>query len=228
MRLLSRISPILFAFAAACSGDSAGPTVLFGNDQDLRVVNAFTTSVDVLVDGNRVATVPAGSIGTAAPGAGAHTVTLRASGSGSEAAVRLTTTTGNVNTIAAVRAASGGVSGIVLDDTNSVVPSGATKVRVLHLAPSAGILQVYRTQPDFQQPISWQFPFSYQAEPTSLSAPFYQSTVGSWEIRVWQSPTDITGWENAQTKVVIPLRSGQKKTVLILDRPGGGVRIELL
>jgi hypothetical protein len=50
-------------------------------------------------------------------------------------------------------AANGAIGSSVLDDTNSVVPAGATKVRVLHLAPSAGTLQVYRTQPDYQQPI---------------------------------------------------------------------------
>ena len=127
-----------------------------------------------------------------------------------------------------MRAASGAVASATLDDTNNVVPAGATKVRVLHLAPNAGTLQVYRTQPDYQQPISWQFPFDYQAAPTSLSAPFYQSTVGSWEVRVWTSPADASGWASAPVQVVIPLASGEKKTVLILDKAGGGVRIELL
>ena len=90
------------------------------------------------------------------------------------------------------------------------------------------MLQVYRTQPDYQKPISWQFPFIYQPTPTSLSAPFYQSSVGSWEVRIWQTPADSTGWATAPVKVVIPLKSGEKKTVLILDKPGGGVRVELM
>jgi hypothetical protein len=77
------------------------------------------------------------------------------------------------------RSASGAVGTMVLDDTNSVVAAGKTKVRVLHLAPNAGTLQVYRTQPDFQQPVPWQLPFNYQAEVNSLSAPFYESTVGT-------------------------------------------------
>jgi hypothetical protein len=127
-----------------------------------------------------------------------------------------------------VRASSGALATLALDDTNSVVPSGATKVRVLHLAPNAGVLQVYRTQPDYQQPISWQFPFTYQAQIDALSAPFYQSTVGSWEIRAWQTPADASGWANAPARVVIPLNSGEKKTVLILDKPGGGVILQLI
>jgi len=193
------------------------------------VVNGFTTSVDVLVDGTvAIAGLSGGSVGTAAPATGSHSITFRSSSAGTSAAQSISTVSGATSTLAVVRSSSGGVATAVLDDTNSVVPQGATKVRVLHLAPSAGTLQVYRTQPDFQQPISWQFPFTYQAEPTSLSAPFYQSTVGSWEIRVWQTPADASGWANAAVKVVIPLAGGEKKTVLILDKPGGGVRIELL
>jgi type 1 fimbria pilin len=192
-------------------------------------VNAFTTPVDVLIDGTvAISSLAAGAIDTAAAVSGAHTLVLRPTGSGASAAQAIATTTGALSTIVAVRASSGGVSGVVLDDTNSVVPTGATKVRVLHLAPNAGTLQVYRTQPDFQQPVSWQFPFTYQSNPTSLSAPFYQSTVGSWEVRIWQTPADASGWATAPVKVIIPLGSGQKKTVLILDKPGGGVRVELI
>lgn len=131
-------------------------------------------------------------------------------------------------TVAAVRASDGSVTTAVLDDTGSVVPAGATKVRVLHMAPNAGVLQVYRTQPDYQTPISWQFPFTYQAQLNSLSAPFFQSTVGSWEIRIWQTPASPSGWGSAPVQIVIPLKSGEKKTVLMLDKPGGGVRYELL
>jgi hypothetical protein len=96
------------------------------------------------------------------------------------------------------------------------------------MAPNAGELQVYRTQPDYQTPISWQFPFTYQATPTSLSAPFFQSTVGTWEIRIWQTPASASGWATAPVQIVIPLASGEKKTILMLDKPGGGVRYELL
>jgi hypothetical protein len=127
-----------------------------------------------------------------------------------------------------VRASNGAVASAVLDDTGSVVPAMATKVRVLHLAPNAGELRVYRTQPDYQQPIAWQFPFTYQAQPNPLSAPFFQSTVGSWEVRIWQTPADSSGWGAAPVKVVIPLNSGEKKTILMLDKPGGGVRIEMI
>ncbi len=228
--MLSKIRLLLLLpFLAACDvGNSTrccGPSAYV---PALRVINAFTTPVDVLIDGTvAISALAAGSIGTASARPGAHALVLRPTGAGASASASVTTTTGELRTIAAVRAAGGAVASAALDDTNSVVPSGATKLRVLHLAPNAGELQVYRTQPDFQQPVSWQFPFTYQAQPTSLSAPFYQSTVGSWDVRIWQTPVGVSGWATAPLKVVVPLASGEKKTIVILDQVGGGVRVEV-
>ena len=229
MRLTARVVPfMLLSFIAACGNDGPAACCTAG-EPALRVVNAFTTPVDVLIDGAvAIEALTAGSIGTAGPASGVHTLVLRPTGAGASVSQSITTTTGALNTIAAVRASNGALASAVLDDTGSVVPSGATKVRVLHLAPNAGELQVYRTQPDYQQPISWQFPFTYQAQPDELSAPFYQSTVGSWEVRIWQTPADASGWATAPVKIVIPLKSGEKKTILMLDNPGGGVHIELI
>jgi hypothetical protein len=219
--------PALIVLAlAACGGDVT--TCCATGQPAVRVVNAFTTPVDVMIDGQlAIQALAAGAIDTANAPTGNHTVVLRASGSTS-ASQSVTTTTGLLATIAAVRAASGSVSGVAIVDSNSVVPAGKTKLRVLHLAPNAGTLQVYRTQPDFQQPVQWQFPFNYQADSTSLNAPYYQSTIGAWEVRIWQTPPDASGWAAAPVKVVIPLASGGKKTVVILDKPGGGVRAEVL
>ena len=226
MRHLLKFSPVLLLVIAACGTEPTNTNT--SGQVSLRVVNAYTAPVDVLIDGNvAITALAAGTIGTASPASGNHTVMLRPT-SGASVSQSITSTAGAMGTLAVVRAADGSAAVAVLDDTNSVVPAGATKVRVLHFAPNAGTLQVYRTQPDFQQPISWQFPFTYQANPTSLSAPFYQSTVGSWEVRVWQTPADASGWAGATVKVVIPLLSGEKKTVLILDAPGGGVKIQVI
>ncbi|HTR77651.1 MAG TPA: DUF4397 domain-containing protein [Gemmatimonadaceae bacterium] len=217
--------------AAACGSDApAGPAAAVGccANGALRVVNAFTTPVSVLIDGTVAASgLAAGAIDTVAAAAGNHAVVLQPS-TGASAAQLVTTAAGALNTIAAVRAANGSISAEVLDDTGSVVPSGATKVRVLHLASTAGTLQVYRTQPDYQQPIAWQFPFTYQASFDDLSAPFYQSTVGTWDIRVWQTPADASGWALAPVRVVVALASGEKRTVVILDDPAGGVRVQVM
>ncbi|CAN5765214.1 hypothetical protein BH11GEM2_BH11GEM2_10650 [soil metagenome] len=218
---------ILAAGAVACSN---GPTGFNGDRPAVRVVNAFTGPVDVLIDGAIVAaSLSAGAISSVYAPYGAHTLMIRPAGSATTSASQtIVTASGALSTIAVVRSSSGSVATAVLDDTGSVVPAGATKVRVLHLAPNAGELQVYRTQPDYQTPVSWQFPFTYQAQPNSLSAPFYQSTVGSWEIHIWQTPVGASGWATAPVQIIIPLAGGEKKTVLILDKSGGGVRYELL
>ena len=180
MRLTVRTTPFLLLSLIAANGGDA-PTACCGvGEPSLRIVNAFTTPLDVLVDGDvSIQSLAAGSIGTATIASGSHTLVLKPTGASGSVPQSITSMTGVLNSIAAVRASNGSFATAVLDDTGSVVPSGATKVRVLHLAPNAGELQVYRTQPDFQQPVSWQFPFTYQAQPTSLGAPFYQSTVGS-------------------------------------------------
>lgn len=228
MRLITRISPFLLLAVAACGNDTVTGCCNTGQPA-LRVVNAFTTPVDVLTDGAvAIQSLGAASIGMASPPVGSHTLVLRPAGAGGSATQSITTSEGALTTIAVVRASNGGIASAALDDTGSVVPAGATKLRVVHLAPNAGELQVYRTQPDYQQPIRWQFPFTYQAELNSLSAPFYQSTVGSWEVRIWQSPANASGWDTAPVKAVIPLASGEKKTILILDKPGGGVQIEII
>lgn len=225
LRIARFVPAAVLALAAACSSERP---VCCGPSAAVRVINAYTTPVDVVIDGNVAAAgVAAGVIDTVRAAPGAHTLVLRPT-SGAASVSQSIELGSALSTVAAVRASSGSVATAVLDDTNSVVPAGATKVRVIHLAPNAGTLQVYRTQPDYQSPVQWQFPFNYQPEPTSLSAPFVQSTVGSWEIRIWQTPTDSSGWSSAPTRVVLDLKSGEKKTVLMLDDGKGGVRIELL
>ena len=227
MRFTLRALPVL-ALAAVASCNN-GPTAFNGDQPAVRVVNAFTGPVDVLVDGAVAsASLSAGAISSVYAPYGAHTLMIRQAGTTTSSSQNIVTAAGALSTIAAVRSSSGTVATAVLDDTGSVVPAGKTKVRVLHMAPNAGELQVYRTQPDWQTPVRWQFPFTYQAQPNSLSAPFYQSDVGSWEIHIWQTPADASGWASAPVQIVIPLGSGEKKTVLILDKVGGGVRYELL
>ncbi len=217
---------LVLPLLAACGN---GPTGFSGYDPAVRVVNAFTGPVDVLIDGATAsASLAAGAISNVYARNGAHTLMIRPAGTTTSTSQTIITSSGVLSTIAVVRTQNGTISTAVLDDTGSVAPAGFTKVRVLHMAPNAGELQVYRTQPDYQTPVSWQFPFTYQAQPNSLSAPFYQSTVGTWEIRIWQTPVGASGWATAPVKIVIPLASGEKKTVLMLDKPGGGVRYELL
>ena len=220
---------LLAAATAACNTDSATSCCSLGGTPSLRIVNGFPGPVDIFIDDVIAASaVSAGAIDTLGPQPGSHTLVMRPAGSGTPITQQFAVVSGALSTIAAVRSSSGAIAAAVLDDTNDVVPAGATKLRIIHLAPNAGTLQVYRTQPDYQTPIAWQFPFNYQDNPTSLNAPFLQSTVGTWEVHIWKTPADSSGWSTAPVKVQVPLASGEKRTILILDQVGGGVRIQII
>lgn len=212
MRIPTLASIAVLAVAVACSSDTTLPTCCTTGAPSLRVVNAITSPVDVLIDGNvAIASLAPGTIGTAAAPSGSHALVLRPTQLASSASRTITTTEGSLATVAVVLSSTGSVQGAVLDDTNSVVPAGATKVRVLHLAPNAGTIQVFRTQPGFPTPVDWQFPFTYQSDPSPITAPFVQSTVGTWEIRVWQTPADSSGWANAPIKIQIPSPAARRR-----------------
>jgi len=222
---------VLAVLVAACSKDSTtAPTNDNGGSGSLRVINANATSVDVLVDGVVTSSaVPAGQTIMLSPTDGQHNLGFRATGSSTTTVIALKTSETATRTIAARRAQDGSLAANVLDDTASIVPAGATKVRVLHLALNAGEIQVYRTQPDYNvAPVRWQFPFTYQTEVTGPGAPFYQSTPGSWEIHIWQTPAASSGWDSAPIKLTIPLGSGERKTVVITDKPGGGIQAQVI
>ena len=216
------------ALVSACkeSATSVQPPAAEG----VRIVNAYTQPVDVLVDGALVASsITPSQIDSVPQAAGAHTVALRVSGTTASVSVSITTETGALRTVIALRSGST-LSATALEDTNAIVPAGATKVRVLHLAPNAGEIQVFRTQPDWSTPIEWQFPFLYDsalADP--LAHPYMQSTVGTWDIRGWRKPSEVAlGWDGTTAHVTFTLTSGEKRTVLVLDKPGGGIRLSVI
>jgi hypothetical protein len=227
MRIAITLSGLALFVVGCATKDATSPQTQ--TQAGVRIVNAYGQPVDVLVDGVlAVAAVAPGSLDTVPQSAGSHMVTLRAAGVTSSG-LQVTTATGSVATIAAVRWGTA-LAASMLDDTNSVVPSGATKVRVLHLAPNAGEIQVFRTQPDWSTPIEWQFPFLYDsllADP--LAHPFFQSTVGTWDVRAWRKPSEVAlGWAGTTAHVSFSLQSGEKRTVLVLDKPGGGIELSVI
>lgn len=226
-RISARATTLLLCLAASCSSDSPPTTIGIGPASPFRLFNTFASPVDVLIDGRLVVghLASGGRLSGLHP-AGAHTFVVRPSDGGASVSRSITIAAGVSNTLAVVRLASGSIDVVALDDANSVVPAGATRVRVLHLALKAGTLQVYRTQPDNQTPASWLSPFEYQPDPTRATS--YLSTAGDWQIRVWTTPADPSGWSSATTRVTIPLASGEKKTVVILDGPFGGIVLEQL
>lgn len=216
-----------------CSDGSSGPPPGGGTSAGVRIVNAYSSQVDVLADGALAASAlePA-SLDTVALAAGAHTIQLRRTGTTQTASVRLETSAGALRTVVAFRWGPT-LSASALEDSNATVPAGATKVRVLHLAPAAGEIEVARTQPDWPSPplIGWKTPFLYDSTTVNdpLANPYYQSTEGTWDVRAWLKPSEDTlGWDGTRARVSFTLSSGEKRTVLVLDKPGGRIALRVI
>jgi hypothetical protein len=231
------LASTLAVAVAGCGKDGTGPADGTGPGgggagQGVRIVNGYTLPVDVLVDGVLVlSSVATGALDSTQQAAGSHTVALRTSGTTTSVSVPVSTVAGGWRTIAAVRWGSS-LGASEFEDSNAVVPAGATKVRVLHLAPNAGEIEVARTQPDWLAPplVGWKIPFLYDSAVTDpLANPYYQSTVGMWDVRAWLKPSgDSLGWNGATARVTFTLASGEKRTVLVLDKPGGGIQLRVI
>lgn len=219
---MRRFVAAVFLVAVACSGDSTTEPELVTGLARVTLLNGFGANIDLLVDGEvKANSIASGAVTPIDIATGARTVAVRTVGASVSSSLGVELSEGQFATLAALKNAAGGLTVQSLADTNAVVPTGATKLRVLHLAARSGEVQVWRTQPDYQTPIRWAFPFTYNSVNT-----YYQSTPGTWEVRVWTD--SATTWTSAQNTARVTLSGGGKKTVAILDRPGGGIRLEVI
>jgi hypothetical protein len=220
MYMRGRLLAVLVV-AVACADDTVTDPPA-GDRELVSLVNGFGANIEMLVDGSvRAPNVAVGDITPIEIDVGARTLAVREAGSSATSSLNLQLVAGSPVALAALRGAGGSLSLKALEDSNAVVPAGATKLRVLHLAARSGEVQVWRTQPDYQIPIRWAFPFTYNSVNT-----YYQSTPGTWEVRVWTDSS--SSWTSAQNSARVTLSGGGKKTVAILDRPGGGVRLQVI
>jgi len=194
----------------------------------LTVVNGNASALTVLVNGVvQGSTVAPGSVAHLSMQAGASTVVLRpVSGAGS---VSLPVIIDGVTpaTALAYQTVAGAFAASVLTDSGATGVSGASKLRIIHLAQNAGRLDAFRTQPDWSTPISFMFPFNFGA-----NTGFYQSTPGNWHVRVWKSTPgldfDPSGWNRALDSLTVNVPSGGLHTLVMLDAPGGTVKLQLI
>jgi hypothetical protein len=232
IRLAVALSGFALLAVGCATKEATSPQTQTPTQPGVRIVNAYGQPVDMLVDGVlAVASIAPGKLDTVPQSAGAHTVALRAAGV-TTSGLQVQTAVGAVPTVVALRFGAS-LAASAIGDTNAIVPAGATKVRVLHLAPNAGEIQVARTQPDWLSPplIGWKIPFLYDSVHINdpLANPFYQSTVGTWDVRVWLTPSqDALGWDGATARATLNLKSGEKRSVLVLDKPGGGIQLSVI
>jgi hypothetical protein len=215
---------VTYALAAACSGESTSPPAPAGQ---LRIVQAAesTAALDVLIDGGVVISgLRAGTVSSpVSVTPGQRTVQFRAvGGATSPNSLQLSVSAKSIYT-AIVIDSSTVLDPITLTDTGGIPASGMTKLRVAHFAALGPPIDVYRHQPDFPGLLGLQFPFPYRSVTS-----YVQSTPGNWqvvispEVRVNDVPLDVPQ-DTLLATDVLPLAAGQVATVVLLDRPGGGL-----
>lgn len=215
MRSLRAMSVLALvgALSACGSGSESSigpPTGVFRMVQAVGSAN----SVTVLVDGDALFTLAAGSVSapTAVP-VGDHAITLTPSGSGTQASTRdIHVTEGELRTLV-VRDSAGIVVPAILPDTGAIVPAGKSKLRVMHAAALAPAVDIYRSQPDFPSLVTVMFPFAYGAV-----SPYIQSDPGTWDIVVTPVGQPDTLYHSGGFTVP----DGKRVTVVIMDISAAG------
>jgi len=205
---------------AACSDDTSGPDQGPNTDGRLQVVPgvAALAAVDVIVDGQtKLSNAPYGvPSSTIALSLGQHQVKVVPVGTAASVGGTTVTLRSNDTTRVVVIGTPTAMTPITLGDTGAVPVPGKGKLRVSHLAANAPAIDVYRTQPDFAQFVKFMDPFPFQS-----SSSFIESTPGNWVIRVTAKGSTQVLAESAPIRVdALWIR-----TVLLLDAPGGGIKI---
>lgn len=208
--LQTRWFALFASFALVASCDSSIEPDPAGSAQ-LRVINATPGALDVVFEGQTIhqGLGVANVSGVLVVPAGAHQVTLRTAG-GASTNVSIDPEVGQTVTVAATPATTS-IAANVIADTGAIVPANKSKLRVIHLAPNAGAIEIWRTQPDFATPTHISTPFPYQA-----ASPYLQSDPGNWEVFV--TPAGATNHIATTGAVAVP--AGERRTVVLLDSAG--------
>ena len=195
---------------AACS-NSVEPTT---SDSSFTVANATTGYIDVWIDGRQRAvglSMNALSYAFSVP-SGSHQVRLGDPITGmTELVVESTPDAPQTIVAYPTNASMSGPAIAVLTGATSFVP-GKSQLRVANLATGAGPLEIRQRQPGSPagSPITTPFP-------PNTTSPYLEGEPGVWE--VWISPPG----SEAKTLSTGPIEiaSGERRTVLVLDSPGG-------
>lgn len=215
------------ALLAACSNnDECGQITCpeQGARARLYVVNAardlgdLQVWVDDAIVWDRVE--PVSGTGTIWLSPGPHTVAIVPRGGGSADDEFTVDVNADRPRLVVATSRNGEVAPMIVADTGSVVPEGATKLRVVH-SGAAGIpaVDVWRTQPDFATNVRVMTPFAAGATSTYL-----QSTPGTWTVTVTPRDSAASAPANPLATASIGLAAGQRASVvLVAGRTAGTV-----
>jgi hypothetical protein len=211
-------------FAAGCSDDDDGGTAPT-TEAGMRVVHASpdAPNVDVLVDDAQVLSgVPyLGASGYLDVPAGSRNVKVNAAGTSTtviDADVDLTT--GIDYTVIAGGLVSE-IEPLVLQDDRTAPPAGNVKVRAVHGAPSAPVVDIYVTAPGADittaTPALTNVPFGAASDYLTVPA-------GDYQVRVTPAGSKTVAIDSGS----LTLAAGQVRTAIAVDTPGGGAPFDLL
>lgn len=211
------------ALTAACDDDddNTGPE----GEARVRVVHASPDApdVDVLLDDTVVLSdVPylAASDYLEAP-AGEHNVKVNAAGTTTTVIDEDVTLDDGADYTVIASDLVAALTPIVLEDDNSTPAAGNARVRAIHGAPSAPTVDVYVTAPgadlEGETPVLTGVEFGDVAD-------YLEVPAGDYQVRVTPAGTKIVAIDSGTLTLV----SGQVRTAIAVDAPGGGAPFDLL
>jgi Domain of unknown function (DUF4397) len=211
------------ALTAACDDDddNTGPE----GEARIRVVHASPDApdVDVLLDDTEVLSdvpylVASGYLETSA---GAHNLKVNAAGTTTTVIDADATLADGTDYTVIASGLVAEIEPIVLVDDNSTPAAGNVRVRAIHGAPSAPAVDVYVTAPeadlDAATPVLTNVAFG------DVGA-YLEVPAGDYQVRVTPAGTKIVVIDSG----ALTLASGQVRTAIAVDAPGGGAPFDLL
>jgi hypothetical protein len=211
------------ALTAACDDDddNTGPE----GQARIRVVHASPDApeVDVLLDDTEVLSdvpylVASGYLETSA---GDHNLKVNAAGTTTTVIDADATLADGTDYTVIASGLVAEIEPIVLEDDNSAPAAGNVRVRAIHGAPSAPAVDVYVTAPeadlDAATPVLTNVAFGDVA-------PYLEVPAGDYQVRVTPAGTKIVVIDSG----ALTLASGQVRTAIAVDAPGGGAPFDLL
>jgi hypothetical protein len=211
------------ALTTACSddNDTAAPT----GQSRVRVVHASpdAPAVDVLVDGAKalsdVSYLTASDYVELADGA--HNVKVNAAGTSTTVINSDVNLTDGTDYTVIASGLLQNIEPIVLQDDNSTPPAGSVRVRAIHGAPSAPAVDVYVTAPGADLT-----PASPALSNVAFGdvSDYLEVPAGTYQVRIVSAGTKTVVIDSG----ALTLTSGQVRTAIAVDAPGGGAPFDLL
>jgi hypothetical protein len=211
------------ALTAACDDDddNTGPE----GESRVRVVHASpdAPNVDVLLDDNEVLSdVPyLDASDYLEASAGGHNVKVNAAGTATTVIDADVTLADGADYTVIASGLAAEITPIVLLDDNSTPAAGNARVRAIHGAPGAPAVDVYVTAPGAD--IETALPVLTGVEFGDV-ADYLEVPAGDYQVRVTPAGTKVLAIDSG----MLTLESGDVRTAIAVDAPGGGAPFDLL